>query len=193
MFIRASIFPLGKSQSVFQREIHICSGLHSFHIPYTKCIQALPLMAPSMQKVKKLFSREQCTTVNLYRYDCCHLQGAWGSQEALSHWQTISPNNGVGIKLLKAGKSSALLNPNPINWCLPYGEALVLIWHIFYGSLYPLVHKNDPPSPRLAGWGTFQMPVHNLRWKMIALERWCVRGVWGAPTHMQMQGSNLLN
>lgn len=84
------------------------------HIPYRKCIPS-STHAPSMEKVKKLFIKEQHTTVNLYSYACCHLQGAREVRKLLATDKRFHPINGVGIKLLKAGKSSALLNPNPRN------------------------------------------------------------------------------
>lgn len=68
-----------------------------------------------MEKVKKLFSEEQHTTVNLCNYDCCCLQGTREVRKILATDKWFHPINDVGIKLLKAGKSSALLNPNPQN------------------------------------------------------------------------------
>ena len=65
-----------------------------------------------MEKVKKLFSKEQHAMVNLYIYDCCHLQGTREVRKLLATDKRFHPMHGVGIKLLKAGKSSALLKPD---------------------------------------------------------------------------------
>lgn len=114
MFIRASIFPLGESQSVLQREIHICSGLHSFHIPYTKCIQALPLMLHPRKKLNSLARSSAPLSISI-DMTVAICKGHGEVRKLLATDKQFHPINGVGIKLLKAGKSSALLNPNPWN------------------------------------------------------------------------------
>lgn len=106
-----SIFVLSESQSELQRVISVLVLI--LHIPCRKCIST---HASSMGKVKKLFMRNSIPlSISIARTAAmCKGLGKSG-RKLLATDKRFHPINGVGIKRLKAGKSSALLNPNPWN------------------------------------------------------------------------------